>query len=420
MASWRSCRSDRTGSQAPAWEPTARPALPGRRGGASRAVRSQAGAWERVVLALLFALASHSALGAEPLEYNRDIRPILADNCFRCHGADSASRKADLRLDQRASAIDSGALTPGQPEESELLRRILSDDPDEMMPPPETRQTLSEQQKLKLRQWIVNGAVYEEHWSFVPPVKVPLPDAASTDAIDYFVRDRLSKGGLSPSRAAARTTLIRRLSLDLTGLPPTLAEVDAFVADKSESAYEDLVDRLLESSRYGEHMARSWLDAARYADSNGYQYDTERTMWPWREWVIQAFNDNMPFDQFTIEQLAGDLLPNATMQQRLATGFNRNHPITIEGGVIDEEYRTEYVIDRITTTSTVWMGLTMGCARCHDHKYDPLIRADFYSFFAFFNNVPEKGNNGFAPQLRTATPSQQAELDNIADGMAEV
>ncbi|HUG70338.1 MAG TPA: PSD1 and planctomycete cytochrome C domain-containing protein [Pirellulaceae bacterium] len=437
MAFWYSSRASGTGSQAPAWEPNARPAPPGQRGGASRSVRSQAGAWERVALALLFALAAHSALGAEPLEFNRDIRPILADNCFRCHGADSAARKADLRLDQRAIAIDSGALTPGQPDNSELLRRILSDDPDEMMPPPETRQALNAEQKTKLRQWIADGATYEEHWSFVPPVKVDPTlrggkskkfasrSAAATfktphSAIDHFVLDRLSQEGILPSREADRTALIRRLSLDLTGLPPSLAEVDAFVADKSDSAYEDLVEHLLKSNRYGEHMAAYWLDAARYADSNGYQYDTERTMWPWRDWVIQAFNENMPFDQFTIEQLAGDLLPNATTQQRLATGFNRNHPITIEGGVIDEEYRTEYVIDRITTTSTVWMGLTMGCVRCHDHKYDPLTRTDFYSFFAFFNNVPERGNNGFAPQLRAPTPSQQAELDDIARGLAAV
>jgi len=372
---------------------------------------------------LLAALLTQSTRGAEPspqLEYNRDIRPILADNCFQCHGADSAARKADLRIDQRVDAVESGALTPGNPEESELLRRILSDDPDEKMPPPSTRRALTAEQITTLRQWIAAGAAYEEHWSFVPPVKSPLPEAVTHNAIDHFVLDRLKAEGLPPSHEADRPTLIRRLSLDLTGLPPTLEEVEAFVADKSDAAYEALVDRLLESPRYGEHMARSWLDAARYADSNGYQYDTKRTMWPWREWVIQAFNSNMPFDQFTIEQLAGDLLPNATTQQRLATGFNRNHPITIEGGVIDEEYRTEYVIDRITTTSTVWMGLTMGCARCHDHKFDPLTRADFYSFFAFFNNVPEKGNSGFAPTLKAPTPSQQAELDEIASSTTSI
>ncbi|MEO8494021.1 MAG: PSD1 and planctomycete cytochrome C domain-containing protein [Planctomycetota bacterium] len=386
-------------------------------------------------------LVAPISYGSAPLKYNRDIRPILADNCFRCHGADSAARKVDLRLDQRAAAIDSGALTPGQPDDSELLRRILSEDPDEMMPPPETRLALNAEQKAKLRQWIAAGAVYEEHWSFVPPVKAELPkvtptlrggetelasrSAASTlqaprNAIDHFIVERLTREGLSPSPEASRETLIRRLSLDLNGLPPTPEEVDAFIADKSDSAYEDLVDRLLKSSRYGEHMASDWLDGARYADSNGYQYDTERTMWPWREWVIRAFNDNLAFDQFTIEQLAGDLLPDATAQQRLATGFNRNHPITIEGGVIDEEYRTEYVIDRLTTTSTVWMGLTMGCARCHDHKFDPLTRADFYRFFAFFNNVPEKGNSGFAPLLRAATPSQQSELDEIAKSTADI
>jgi hypothetical protein len=372
---------------------------------------------------VLFSLLTSASFAAEPresLEYNRDIRPILADNCFQCHGPDSAARKADLRLDQRANAVESGALTPGNPEDSELLRRILSDDPDEKMPPPSTRRTLTADQITTLRQWITAGAAYDEHWSFVPPVKSPLPEVVTRNAIDHFVLDRLRAESLVPSHEADRPTLIRRLSLDLTGLPPTPEEVKAFVADKSDAAYEVLVDRLLESNRYGEHMASYWLDAARYADSNGYQYDTERTMWPWREWVIQAFNSNMPFDQFTIEQLAGDLLPNATTQQQLATGFNRNHPITIEGGVIDEEYRTEYVIDRITTTSTVWMGLTMGCARCHDHKFDPLTRADFYSFFAFFNNVPEKGNSGFAPMLKAPTPSQQAELDEIAQASAEI
>ena len=401
---------------------------------------------------VLLLLPATATFAAEPLEYNRDIRPILADNCFRCHGADGAAREAELRLDQQSSAIESGALTPGKPDASELLRRILSDDPDERMPPPATRQALSDEERAKLRQWITDGASYEEHWSFVPPVKAELPKIdtsqfangslnatpaasltpispklaagvalnAATNAIDHFVLDKLRVNGLSPRRQADRTTLIRRLSLDLNGLPPTPQEVAAFVNDNSNNAYEHLVDRLLKSPRYGEHMTRYWLDAARYADSNGYQYDTERTMWPWREWVITAFNDNIPFDQFTIEQLAGDLLPNASTQQRLATGFNRNHPITIEGGVIDEEYRTEYVIDRITTTSTVWMGLTMGCARCHDHKYDPLTRDDFYSFFAFFNNVPERGNNGFAPMLRAPTPSQQAELDRLDDTIASV
>ncbi len=387
-----------------------------------------------LVCSCLFGLLVSPTYGAEAdskLQFNRDIRPILADNCFSCHGADSAARKGELRLDQRAVAIDTGALTPGQPESSELLRRIASHDPDEVMPPTATRRRLSAEQKATLRRWITDGAEYEEHWSFVPPVKAELPEIVAVaspktaanfnprNAIDYFVLARLREEDLVPSREAERTTLIRRLSFDLNGLPPTPEEVDAFVNDQSENAYENLVDRLLKSPRYGEHLARFWLDAARYADTNGYQYDTERTMWPWREWVIRAFNDNMPFDQFTVEQLAGDLLPDPTTQQRLATGFNRNHPITIEGGVIDEEYRTEYVIDRLTTTSTVWMGLTMGCARCHDHKFDPLTRRDFYQFFAFFNNVPERGNSGFAPQLRAPTPSQQAELDDLADKIAQ-
>jgi hypothetical protein len=385
---------------------------------------------------LLPGLQLRAAEPSDQLQYNRDIRPILAENCFRCHGADSAARKADLRLDQRQPAVASEAIVPGKPEASELLARIMSEDPDERMPPPDTQVTLNDHERETLRRWIADGAEYQEHWSFVPPVKAALPDVAPTlrggdsskanrtasrsaaatlrNAIDHFVVARLRAEELAPSPEATRQTLIRRLSLDISGLPPTPEEVAAFVADDSPAAYEKVVDRLLQSSRYGEHMARYWLDAARYADSNGYQYDTERTMWPWRDWVIRAFNSNMPFDQFTIEQLAGDLLPDATNQQRLATGFNRNHPITIEGGVIDEEYRTEYVIDRITTTSTVWMGLTMGCARCHDHKFDPLTRVDFYSFFAFFNNVPERGNNGFAPKLRAATFEQEQALAGIA------
>ena len=292
----------------------------------------------------------------EPPAYNRDIRPILAANCFRCHGADSAAREAELRLDQREPAVASEAIVPGDPDASELIRRVLSDDPDEVMPPPETKLELTAAEKVTLRRWIEAGAEYQRHWSFVTPEKAPLPKVAARanegeeesasqsdattwprNAIDRFVLERLAQEGLTPSHEAAKETLIRRVSLDITGLPPTPEEVAAFVADDSPQAYARLVDRLLQSPRYGEHLARSWLDAARYADSNGYQYDTERTMWPWREWVIGALNDNMPFDQFTVEQLAGDLLPAATNQQRLATGFNRNHPITIEGGVIDEE-----------------------------------------------------------------------------------
>ena len=370
-------------------------------------------------------------------QYNRDIRPILAEKCFRCHGADSAARKAELRLDQRDAAVDAEAIVAGKPEASELIRRILSDDPEEVMPPAATRLTLTDEQKQSLNRWITEGAEYQDHWAFVPPVKAALPkvvgaeesasrsDATTSkmwprNAIDHFVAAKLQEVGLAASREANRSKLIRRLSFDITGLPPTREEVAAFVGDASDEAYEKVVDRLLKSSRYGEHMARYWLDAARYADSNGYQYDTERTMWPWRDWVIRSFNSNMQFDQFTIEQLAGDLLPNATNQQRLATGFNRNHPITIEGGVIDEEYRTEYVIDRITTTSTVWIGLTMGCARCHDHKFDPLTRRDFYSFFAIFNNVPERGNNGFAPMLRAPTFEQEQELASIAAETAAI
>ena len=313
-----------------------------------------------------------------------------------------------MRLDDREDALkphDSDpAIVPNKAAQSEMIRRITAQDPDERMPPADSGKHLKPRQIELLRRWIDQGAQYEPHWSFIPPKAPPLPEVKSKDwprgAIDRFVLARLEQEGIKPGQEADRRTLIRRVTLDLTGLPPTLAEVQAFVADKAPDAYEKLVDRLLASPRYAEHMARQWLDLARYADTNGYQYDQERTQWPWRDWVIDAFARNMPFNQFTIEQLAGDQLPEATPSQILATGFNRNHGITVEGGVIDEEYRVEYVMDRVVTTSTVWMGLTMGCARCHDHKFDPLSRQEFYEFFAFFNQVDEKGFQGFAPQLK--------------------
>ena len=352
-------------------------------------------------------------LGQEAVNYNRDIRPILSNNCFQCHGMDANTREAGLRLDLQSSAhgkLESGgrAIVPGEPENSVLLEYVSAEDPDDRMPPPESGKSLDSDQIELLAKWIQQGGGYEQHWSFIPPAKSPAPATGNRqwaiNQLDQFILERIEQVGLRPSAEATRRELIRRVAFDLTGLPPTPEEIDGFVRDSSPNAYETMLDHFLASPHFGEHMAKHWLDLARYADSNGYQYDTERTMWVWRDWVIDAFNRNMRFDQFTIEQLAGDLLPNATDQQILATGFNRNHPITIEGGVIDEEYRTEYVIDRLNTTATTWLGLTMGCARCHDHKFDPISQREFYQLSAYFNQVPERGLNGFQPSKKIVSP----------------
>ena len=363
---------------------------------------------------LIMACSVHHLEGQSRLSYNRDIRPILSNHCFQCHGFDANTREAELRLDLRSSAIaelDSGsgyAIVPGDPAKSLLLERVHSSDTGEVMPPPEIGKPLTKSQKGLLEQWIAEGAAYEKHWSFVQPKSQGLPEVNRKDwprnQIDHFILEGIENAGLAPSPEADKRTLIRRVALDVTGLPPTPTEVTQFLSDASPSAYQDMVDRYLSSPAYGEHMAKHWLDLARYADTSGYQYDQERTMWVWRDWVIHAYNQNMPFDQFTIEQLAGDLLPDASDQQVLATGFNRNHPITIEGGVIDEEYRLEYVFDRLNTTSTVWMGLTVGCARCHDHKFDPISQKEFYQLSAFFNQVSDKGLNGFEPTRQIISP----------------
>ncbi len=346
---------------------------------------------------------------AAPVGFNRDIRPILANTCNQCHGVNPKKREGGLRLDEEAGSrmkLKSGerAIVPGNLEESELIYRIVTTDADDRMPPEDSNKQLSKAQIELLKQWVKEGGKYEKHWSYAAPQAAGLPKVKRAtwprNGIDHFILKRLEDEGLNPSPEADKATLLRRVSFDLTGLPPSLAELDAFLADDSPDAYQKVVDRLLGSARYGEHMARYWLDAARYADTNGYQYDTHRDMWPWRDWVISAYNRNLSFDKFTIEQLAGDLLPNATLDQKIATGFNRNHPITIEGGVIDEEYRTEYVMDRVTTTAQVWMGLSFICGRCHEHKYDPLPQKEFYQFFAFFNQVPEKGNSGFNPRVK--------------------
>jgi mono/diheme cytochrome c family protein len=388
----------------------------------------------RWLLYAALACAVPAATGAEPLparvEFNRDIRPILSDTCFQCHGPDKARRKADLRLDTEAGALaDLGgtrAVVPGKPEQSELLRRLTAADESERMPPAKIGRRLSEREVGLLRRWIEQGAKWQGHWSLLPPRRPPLPVIKNTrwprNPIDYFILARLEKEGLAPSPEADRVTLIRRVTFDLTGLPPTPEEVDAFLADSSPDAYEKVVDRLLASPRFGERMAVPWLNGARYADTNGYQSDGERTMWRWRDWVIDAFNRNMPFDQFTIEQIAGDMLPGATLEQKIASGFNRNHRGNAEGGIIPEEYAAEYVVDRVDTTATVWLGLTLGCARCHDHKFDPVTQKEFYRLFAYFNNVPERGKaikyGNSPPMLKSPTREQQEQLRRLETELA--
>ena len=358
-------------------------------------------------------LATMPAQSQAPVSFSREIRPILSDNCFSCHGADVKQRKSGLRLDVREEALQAAksggiAIVPGEVKKSALLTRINSSDTDDVMPPAKSHKTLTVAQKAKLRQWIEEGAKYEEQWSFAALVPVNVPSVQrggwSRNPLDQFVLERLELAGLAPSAEATKETLIRRVTLDLTGLPPTLAEVDAFVADESPQAYEQVVERLLKSPRYGERMAIDWLDAARYADSNGYQVDRDRELWPWRDWVIRAFNNNQPFDQFTIEQLAGDLLPNATLEQKIATGFHRNHMLNEEGGIIAEEFLAEYTADRVETTAAVWLGQTFNCCRCHDHKFDPFTQRDFYSLKAFFHNVPEKGVGIYSNPIRQNAP----------------
>jgi Protein of unknown function (DUF1553)/Protein of unknown function (DUF1549)/Planctomycete cytochrome C/Concanavalin A-like lectin/glucanases superfamily len=334
----------------------------------------------------------------EPMQYNRDVRPILASKCFACHGPDSASRKADLRLDQRQGAIDSGAIQPAMPDESELVARIFSEDPEVQMPPPESKKVLTAEEKRKLQDWIAQGAIYDPLWSLIPPQKVPLPKTKrngwARNEIDHFVLSKLEQLGLDPAPEADRRTLARRLALDLTGIPPTPEMVERFLADTSADAYEKYCDTLMSSSRWGEHQARYWLDVARYADSHGIHFDNYREMWSYRDWVIQAFNRNLPFDRFTLEQIAGDLLPDGTLEQQVASGFNRCHMTTNEGGAIDEEYLVLYARDRTETVARVWMGLTANCAVCHDHKFDPISQREFYELSAFFNNTTQTAMDG--------------------------
>jgi hypothetical protein len=376
-------------------------------------------------LSFLALTALSSPLFAAAIDYSRDVQPILAEHCYHCHGPDAASREAKLRLDVRegqdgAFRIDQGitVIKPGSSKDSELISRLFTDDDDEIMPPPKSKKPLSAAQKETLKRWVEEGAPWGEHWAFVAPKRPQVP--AQGNAIDAFIQKRLASEGLEQNAEAAPEKLIRRVTLDLTGIPPTPDEVAAFktaAAESVDAAYSALVDRLLASPRYGERMVWDWLDAARYADTNGYQGDPTRAMWYWRDWVIEAFNKNMPYDQFTIEQLAGDLLPNPTQSQLIATGFHRNHMINGEGGRIAEESRVEYVMDRTETTGTVWMGLTLNCCRCHDHKFDPLSQKNYFQLSAFWNSIDETGANdagGLAnPVYSFASPEQQQKIDEL-------
>lgn len=378
------------------------------------------------------------AQSKQTIRFDQQVRPILSNHCWSCHGLDEGSRQGNLRLDLRENAIaagDSGqpAIVPGHPEKSQLVERIDSHDADIQMPPLITKKPLSEDQKQILKQWIAEGAEYTGHWAFETPQRPEPPEIANSNwaknSIDRFIAYRLQQEGLRPTEEAAPHVWLRRVTLDLTGLPPSLDELDAFEAalktSPREAVYADVVDRLLKSPHYGERMAMQWLDAARYADTNGYNNDETRTMWPWRDWVISAFTSGMPYDQFLTEQLAGDLLPDPTISQRVATGFSRNHVLTTEGGIIEEEYHVEYVADRVHTTATVFLAMSMQCARCHDHKYDPITQRDYYQFASFFNNVPDKvvsynKARMAEPLLKVPSPEQTAELQKIDARMAEI
>ena len=387
-------------------------------------------------LLALAALLAAPTLPAAEIDFSRDIQPILAENCYHCHGPDAPHRKAGLRLDQRDAAFAGGkselaAIVPGKPDASELILRILSHDPEEVMPSPDSNRKLTEAQKDLLRRWVAEGAQWAEHWAFLPPVRPAVPPIAPrpsplapSNPIDAFVRARLAQEKISPAPAATREELIRRVSLDLNGIPPTPAEIAAFVADRTPDAYEKVVDRLLASPRYGERWAWDWLDVARYADTNGFQGDPERTMWPWRDWVVNALNTNMPFDQFSVEQLAGDLLPNATRDQKIASGFHRNAMFNGEGGRIAEETRVENIFDRVETTATVWLGLTFNCTRCHDHKFDPLKQTDYFAFFDVFNQMSETGGASGSSRGGQILPildlSTDAERDTLKAAQAQL
>lgn len=356
-----------------------------------------------------------------PVDFNTEVRPILSENCLYCHGPDAAKREGDLRLDVREAALAAKAIVPRDPQASELMRRLTTDDPDDVMPPPDSHRQVTKAQRETLRRWIAEGAVYQEHWAYVAPVRPQLPEKGAANPIDSFIGAQLSKAGLKWSPEASRETLLRRLSLDLTGLPPTPGETAAFLADKAPGAYERQVDRLLASPHYGERMALPWLDAARYADSNGFQQDGDTHQWVWRDWLVRQLNADKPFDQLSTEMIAGDLLPGATREQVIATAFNRNHILNGEGGNIAEEQRFVSLFDRVDTTATTWMAMTLSCAQCHDHKYDPVSQREYFSFLAAFNQVPERGiphlNNGRfrldGPVIDVPSPDQEAEIARL-------
>ncbi|PAW83875.1 MAG: hypothetical protein B9S33_12870 [Pedosphaera sp. Tous-C6FEB] len=390
--------------------------------------------WGCLAVALGLATATPASAAPRKIDFNRDIRPILSDNCYACHGPDEKARKSKLRLDTAEGALakhgSSAAIIPRDLKKSELWARVTTKDANDVMPPPESKKKpLTPAQLALLKQWIEEGANYQGHWSFVAPVKSKAPEIRNSqfairNAIDSFIAAKLAERKLTPNPEAPREVLIRRVTFDLTGLPPTPAEVDAFLADKSPNAYEKVVDRVLKSPHYGEHMGRHWLDAARYGDTHGMHLDNERSMWPYRDWVVRAFNRNLPFDQFTIEQLAGDLLPSPTQDQLIATGFNRCNVTTGEGGSINEEWIFRYAVDRTETAASVWMGLTAGCAVCHDHKYDPITAKDFYSMYAFFHSNADPAMDGnallTAPILKLTSPEQQKKLDDFNTQIAGV
>ncbi|MCK6499533.1 MAG: DUF1549 domain-containing protein, partial [Nitrospira sp.] len=372
-----------------------------------------------------------AAAAAKPVDFTRDVRPILSEHCFTCHGPDDQKRKAKYRVDTKDGAYQSAEgkalIVPGKPGESEFFRRLTTTDEDDLMPPAKTGRKLTEPQVAILRRWIESGASWNEHWAFISPRRPAEPDVKNASwvrqPIDRFVAARLDAEGLEPSPEAARPELLRRATLDLTGLPPTPEELDAFLADTSSDAYDKVVDRLLKSPRYGENMARHWLDAVRYADTHGYHIDSQRDIWAYREWVIKAFNRNQPFDQFTTEQLAGDLLPDPTLDQKIATGFLRCNMSTGEGGVIEAEYAAKYAFDRVETLGTVYLGVTLICSRCHSHKYDPLPANEYYGVYSFFNNLAEPVMDGNKPNpepfLRLPTPEQSARLEALTQQISD-
>jgi hypothetical protein len=386
-----------------------------------------------ICFAMILATSNSPAAGPKRVNYSRDIRPILSNTCYKCHGPDEKQRKAGLRLDTKQGAyarLESGdiAIVPGSSAKSEILRRLTLSDPEVRMPPADSGKTVTPEQIELIKQWIDEGAEFHGHWSFRPPQHVAAPPVnhpeLAHNPIDRFILARLEDEGLAPSPPADKATLIRRVSLDLTGLPPTLQEVDRFVADSSPDAYEKLVDRLLDSPQYGEQMTRYWLDAARYGDTHGMHLDNERSIWPYRDWLIHSFNSNQPFDRFAVDQLAGDLLPHPTLDQQVATGFSRCNVTTGEGGAIDEEFYCRYAVDRVATTGTVFLGLTLGCCVCHDHKFDPVTQREFYQLFGYFGSLSERPMDGNAllppPTLQLGPPKDDQGVERLKRQITEL